>query len=57
MIRKYLITLIIFALLILLSYYIFNSINYIPRAELIEESNIIENDATDNTLQTRNIIP
>ena len=50
--RKHLIILLslIFALLIIvLGYYIFKSINYVPRAELVEESNIIENEATDNT--------
>lgn len=57
--RKHLIILLslIFVLLILLGYYIFISINYVPKAELVEESNIIENETTDNTLQNRNTIP
>lgn len=41
---KHLIILIIFVLLILLGYYIFNSINYVPRAELLEDSDIVENE-------------
>lgn len=45
--RKYLIILLsslILVLLIILGYYIFISVNYVPRAELLEESNIIENE-------------
>lgn len=41
---KHFIILIICVLLIVLGYYIFNSINYVPRAELIENTNIVENE-------------
>lgn len=51
--RKYLITLIIlilFVLLLLLGHYIFVSINYVPKIDSIEKSNIIENEITNDNL-------
>lgn len=53
--RKHLIILLslIFVSLIILGYYIFISINYVPRAELLEESNIIEDDIGNDVFYAR----
>ncbi|MFR0823331.1 MAG: hypothetical protein ACLU84_01355 [Clostridia bacterium] len=57
--RKHLIVLMILVLLvillILMGYYIFISINYVPRIYSIEESNSVENKLTNNSLETLNI--
>lgn len=52
-----LIVLVLLGIIIFLGYNIYNYIDYVPRAELVEESNIIENKATEVTLQTFNITP
>ena len=58
--RKYLIVLIILillVLLILLVYYIFISINYVPKIYSIEECNIVDNETTNDSPEILNITP
>lgn len=58
--RKHLIVfmiLVLLVLLILIGYYIFISINYVPRIYSIEESNSVENELANRSLETLNITP